>query len=60
MSNTVLLMTGIVVFGLMLIGVVLTAMEFSQVQRTKSSTPHEQADLSATTSRHNQESRNQK
>jgi hypothetical protein len=28
------------------------------VQRTKSSTPHEQADLSATTARHNEEKQN--
>ena len=58
MSNTVLLMTGIAVFGLMLIAVVLTVVEFGQVQRTKSSTPHEQADLSATTARHNEEKQN--
>ena len=48
MSDAVMLLTGLAVFSLMLIGVVLTAVEFGQVQRNSDSTPHEQADLSAT------------
>lgn len=46
MSDSYLLLTGIVVFGLMLIGVVLTAMEFKELKNRSRSAERDNAQLS--------------
>jgi hypothetical protein len=44
MNDTYLLLTGIAVFSLMLIGVVLTHIEYKQLERNSSSSNPEKAD----------------
>jgi hypothetical protein len=43
MNDTVLLVTGISVFGLMLIAIVLTVAEFNQLRRRRQSNPGERS-----------------
>ena len=46
MSDSLLLLTGIAVFSLMLIGVVLTAMEYKQLERNSGSSDRNKSDSS--------------
>jgi len=50
MSDSVLLLTGIAVFSLMLIGVVLTALEFKQMQKKNLSSNREKSTPTASRS----------
>jgi hypothetical protein len=57
MSDTFLLLTGTAVFSLMLIGVVLTVLEFNQMQKNGDSTNREKSALSAATAHSRSEDR---
>lgn len=53
MNDTYLLLTGIVVFSLMLIGVVLTAVEYKQLEKNSRSSGIEKAETSTSKAQRN-------